>query len=214
MFELAGNGELGRARYLHFATHCAVDHRRPLQSALLLSCDALPDPLAQLHAGKPPFDGRLTAEEVLRSWQLDAELATLSACQSGLGKHEIGEGFVGFAQALLLAGSRSVCLSLWEADDMATALLMTRFYQNLLGERAGLKGPLGKAAALAEAKAWLRRLPRSEASPYLAKLSQGVVCGKERPLNPCVRETAAEKDAPPYAHPYYWAAFVLVGDPD
>ena len=42
--------------------------------------------------------------------------------------------------------------------DDATALLMVRFYQNLLGQRSGLEAPLGKAAALAEAKSWLRRL--------------------------------------------------------
>jgi CHAT domain-containing protein len=69
-------------------------------------------PGKQLEAGLPVFDGRLTAEEVLRSWHLDSELVTLSACQTALGKYERGEGFVGFAQALLLAGSRSVCLSL------------------------------------------------------------------------------------------------------
>jgi hypothetical protein len=44
-----------------------------------------------------------------------------------------GDGLLGFAQAFLAAGSRSVCLSLWTVDDTATALLMDRFYRNLLG---------------------------------------------------------------------------------
>jgi CHAT domain-containing protein len=140
---------------------------------------------------------------------------TLSACQSALGKYERGEGFVGFAQALLLAGSRSVCLSLWKVDDTATALLMQRFYQNLLGQRPGLKEPMGKAQALAEAKALLRELSRAEALQRAAQLSQGVTRGKGRKLKP-LEVTAADKDSQdrPYAHPYYWAAFVLLGQAD
>ena len=136
---LAAAGTLKTYRYLHLATHGAMNDRFPLQSALRLARDHLPDPAQQLAADKPLFDGRLTAAEVLRDWKLDAELVTLSACQSGLGKYERGEGYVGFAQALLLAGARSVCLSLWKVDDGATALLMGRFYQNLLGQRAGLQ---------------------------------------------------------------------------
>jgi CHAT domain-containing protein len=82
----------------------------------------------------------------------------LSACQTALGKYERGEGFVGFTQALLLSGARSVCVSLWKVDDTITALLMRRFYANLLGQREGLTKRLGKAEALAEAKRWLRDL--------------------------------------------------------
>src|SRR5262249_30638586 len=122
----------------------------------------------------------------------------------------------GFAQAALLTGSRSVCLSLWKVDDTATALLMERFYANLLGQREGLKGPLPRAEALAEAKAWLRALPRKEVVQRAAALGKGVERGKGRPalpLLPAPEETPTEKDAPPYAHPFYWAAFVLIGDP-
>jgi tetratricopeptide (TPR) repeat protein len=218
--ELAGQGALGTYRYLHLATHGEVDDAFPLRSAVILARDDLPDPDKQLEAGKPVYDGRLTAEEVLRRWNLHSELVTLSACQTALGKYEHGEGFVGFAQALLLAGSRAVCLSLWKVDDAATALLMTRFYQNLLGKRDGLKGPLGKAAALAEAKAWLRGLRRDEAVQQAARLTDGVERAKGRkrlPLLPGVPPAPAaveDKDSRPYAHPHYWAAFVLIGDPD
>jgi tetratricopeptide (TPR) repeat protein len=215
--ELAA-GELGGYRYIHLATHGEVDDAWPLRSAVILSRDALPDRQQQLLAGKPTYDGRLTAEKMLRSWHLKAELVTLSACQSGLGKYERGEGFVGFAQALILCGSRSVCLSLWKVDDAATALLMQRFYANLLGKRDGLKGPLPKAAALREAKEWLRNLSRAKALKVAAQVSQGVQRGKGRPkleLLPAVPEVApAAKEDRPYAHPYYWAAFVLIGDAD
>jgi tetratricopeptide (TPR) repeat protein len=213
--QLAASGELGKYRYLHLATHGEIDDAFPLRSALILSRDTLPDPQQQLQAGKPVYDGRLTAEEMLRSWNLNADLVTLSACQTGLGKYERGEGFVGFAQALILCGSRSVCLSLWKVDDAATALLMQRFYANLLGKREGLKAPLPKAAALREAKEWLRTLPRAEALRVAAAISSGVARGKGRPkgpLLPAVPEWTPEtKEDCPYAHPYYWAAFVLIG---
>ncbi len=222
LYELAKSGDLGKYRYLHLATHGTVDDRFALRSALILSRDHLPDPDKQLDAGLPVFDGRLTAEKVLRQWHLNADLVTLSACQTALGKYERGEGFVGFAQALILAGSRSVCLSLWKVDDTATALLMGRFYANLLGKREGLKGPMPKAEALAEAKAWLRGLTREEAAQRAAKMSDGVARGKRPKLPPATmpeaeakRKAKASVEADrPYAHPYYWAAFVLIGDPD
>jgi tetratricopeptide (TPR) repeat protein len=215
--QLASSGELGRYRYVHLATHGEVDDQRALRSAVILSRDTLPDPEKQLLAGKPVYDGRLTAEEMLRSWNLNTELVTLSACETALGKYEKGEGFVGFAQALLLCGSRSVCLSLWKVDDSATALLMQRFYANLLGKRDGLKRPMPKAAALREAKEWLRGLSREEALRVAAEVSKGVERGKGRPkgkLLPPLPERDPVKDDCPYAHPYYWAAFVLIGDAD
>jgi CHAT domain-containing protein len=138
---------------------------------------------------------------------LKAELVTLSACETALGREAGGEGFVGFTQALLMSGARSVCLSLWKVDDRATALLMRRFYTNLLGVRAGLAKPLPKAEALAEAKAWLRSLDVDEAGKELA----GIERGDPRPLSQPSGSAARTR---PYDHPYYWAAFVLVGDPN
>jgi tetratricopeptide (TPR) repeat protein len=218
LYELAKGPDLGTYRYIHLATHGVMDERFPLRSAVILARDHLPDPLRQLEAGLPAYDGRLTAEEVLRQWHLKSELVTLSACQTALGKYEKGEGFVGFAQALILAGSRSVCLSQWKVDDAATALLMQRFYQNLLGKRDGLPKPMGKAEALAEAKAWLRGLSRDEALRQAARLTQGLERGKGRPLLPLLPAVppapAEAAEGCPYAHPYYWAAFVLIGDPD
>jgi CHAT domain-containing protein len=219
--ELAQSGKLGQYRFIHLATHGEVNDTFPLRSAVILSRDQLPDEKKRtelLLSGQAIPDSRLTAEEVLRRWHLDCDLVTLSACQTALGKYEQGEGFVGFAQALVLAGSRSVCLSLWKVDDAATALLMQRFYQNLLGKRPGLKAPLPKAEALAEAKTWLRELSREEAVQRAAQLSQGVPRGKGRPLRllqltPPPAVGAAENDRP-FAHPYYWAAFVLIGQAD
>jgi CHAT domain-containing protein len=192
--------------YLHLATHGVLDPQHALDSALILSQDALPDQLAQVLAAKKAYDGRLTAGQILHTWKLDARLVTLSACQSGLGPYRGGEGYVGFAQALLLAGSRGVVLSQWQVDDNATALLMTRFYQNLLGKRPGLEKPLAKAEALTEAKAWLRGLKEDEVEQYLAELPRGTPRAR-----PTTRPAGAVH---PYGHPYYWAAFILIGDPN
>jgi CHAT domain-containing protein len=98
-------------------------------------------------------------------------------------------------------------------DDAATALFMMRFYENLLGKRPGLKAPLGRARALQEARQWLRGLTRSEAEALTAQLSQGQLRVTIRPLKPPA-PPAPEKEEHPYAHPYYWSAFVLLGDPD
>ncbi len=185
---------------------------------VILTQTSLPDPLEQVMNHKPVFDGRLTVREIQRNWDLKAELVTLSACETALGRHAGGEGFVGFTQALLMSGTRSVCLSLWKVDDTATALLMQRFYANLLGRRAGLSQPLPKSEALAEAKGWLRGLTRDEVAKLAARLSGGEArskgAEKRKEAGPGLNVTAGPGDDHPYAHPYYWAAFVLVGDPD
>jgi CHAT domain-containing protein/tetratricopeptide (TPR) repeat protein len=201
--ELRRKGSLKGYRYLHLATHGLIDTERPLASFLALADRDLPDPLKSVLAGSAAPTGRLTAGHVLESWELGAELVVLSACQTGLGKYERGEGFVGFAQAFLLAGARSLVLSQWSVDDEATALLMVRFYQNLLGKRDGLKGPMPKAEALQEARDWLRKLSAKEVRAEVARLPRGKA---EKPV-------PLRKEARPFAHPYYWAAFVLVGGP-
>jgi hypothetical protein len=88
-----------------------------------------------------------------------------------------------------------------------TALLMTRFYQNMLGKRPGLSKPMPKAAALGEAKRWLRGLTTKEADAAETELSQ-VSRGDVR------RRVDSPVAQHPFEHPHFWAAFVLVGDPD
>src|SRR5262249_18627506 len=141
------------------------------RTALLLA----PDPDRSADPAAFETDGEITAEQIARTWDLDADLVVLSACESALGQQAGGEGFLGFAQPLLAKGARSLVLSLWKVDDRATSLLMARFYQNLLGKRSDLSQPLPKAEALAEAKRWLRELSEGEVGPALEALPRGEV---------------------------------------
>jgi Flp pilus assembly protein TadD len=200
-------------RLLHFATHGKMDPVTAARSALLLARDQLPDPFEQARLGKKVYDGRLTVEAIRTTWELDADLVTLSACETALGPDGGGEGNLGFARVLLLKGARSLLLSLWKVDDTATALLMQRFYQNLLAQRPGLQGRLPKAEALREAQAWLRQLPAAERDRLAAQLGKAGPRGDIVPKKPVVPGAGGAAQTP-YAHPRYWAAFILIGDPE
>jgi tetratricopeptide (TPR) repeat protein len=204
---LASARELRRFAFIHLATHGVIDEATPQRSAVILTQTGLPDPLEQVLNHKPAYDGRLSVREIQHDWDLKAELVTLSACDTALGREAGGEGFVGFTQALLMSGARTVCLSLWKVDDTATALLMTRFYQNMLAKRPGLSKPMAKAEALCEAKQWLRRLTTSEADTAEARLPQASR-GAPRPRQ------GTPVPEHPYQHPHFWAAFILTGDAD
>ena len=110
--QMAASGSLGRFAYIHLATHGLIDDGVPQQSAVILTQTNLPNSLAQLLDGQPVYDGRLSVREIQRGWDLHADLVTLSACETALGRDAGGEGFVGFTQALLMSGrGASACHS-------------------------------------------------------------------------------------------------------
>jgi len=123
----ATSPELGRYRYVHFATHGYIDSERPGLSALVLSL---------VDKDGRPQDGFLRANEIY-NLSLPAELVVLSACQTGLGKEVRGEGLVGLTRGFMYAGAARVVVSLWNVNDRATSELMARFYTRMLkgGER-------------------------------------------------------------------------------
>ena len=173
---------------------------------------------AVLHQ-KPVFDGRLSVREIQHGWDLKAELVTLSACETALGRDAGGEGFVGFIQALLMSGARSVCLSLWKVDDTATSLLMQRFYANLLGRptRAHQRRcPRRRPSARRRSGCATGAVPTS--LDLTAEQSGGVERGKgtkaRQPAEVTATVPAGGDNDRPYAPPHFWAAFVLAGDPD
>lgn len=205
-------GKLTEFRYLHFATHGTGNRQSAFESALILSQF---DTRSSADRKSPVANSQLTAKEVLELWKLDADLVTLSACESAVGRYAQGEGILGFGQAFLLAGARCVCLSLWKVDDVATALLMVRFYENLLGKRPGDRA-MSKADALHEAKRWLQNLSKEEVAKLSGELHVGIDRGERGPIKAKVEPGPMReaKDADkPYAHPRFWAAFILIGDP-
>lgn len=116
------------SRYIHFAVHGLLDERFPLNSALVLT---IPDKPVE---GQD--NGLLQAWEIFEQVHLDADLVTLSACETGLGKEMGGEGLVGLTRAFQYAGAHSVVASLWSVSDESTAELMKRFYGYLKAGRA------------------------------------------------------------------------------
>jgi len=167
------------ADVVHLAVHGLVDERFPLESALVL---ALPPP-EELRSSPPDRtqdNGLLQAWEVLESMRIDADLVTLSACDTALGKEVAGEGILGLVRAFQYAGARTVLASLWPVGDESTVELMRRFY-------AGLRNGLPKDEALRQAQ---------------LALASG----------PIRADSGGEKVVTDATHPFFWAAFELVGD--
>ena len=146
---------------IHFACHGVVDDRLPLESALVLSLPSNP--------GMGEENGLLQAWEIFEQMRIDAELVTLSACDTALGQELAGEGMLGLVRAFQYAGARSVLASLWGVHDASTAELMAAFY-----------------------RAWKQGRTKDEA----LRGAQLELLGGEGLLG----------------HPFYWAAFELIGD--
>jgi CHAT domain-containing protein len=151
----------GEFRVLHLATHGYFNEASPLLSGLELEADR-------------NDDGMLRVHEIL-DLPLQADLVTLSACDTALGSGyftelPVGDEFVGLNRAFLAAGSASVMATLWQVDDRASVSLMKQFYGRLIESGDDRNA----ASALALAQRALRRSPQ-------------------------------------LGHPYYWAAYVIVG---
>jgi CHAT domain-containing protein len=140
------NQTLSEFRVIHLATHASSDPQYPDRAALVLGI-----------APHTADDGLLQVREIMRL-PLQAELVTLSACDTNVGTAEGEAGMVSLEQAFLIAGASGVVASLWNVEDNSTTVLMKAFYTHLAQHE-------DKALALAHAKRDL--LERyGEASPY------------------------------------------------
>jgi CHAT domain-containing protein len=148
--------EAGRHRLLHFAAHGLLNDASPLYSQLVL---ARPAP------GEAE-DGLLEAWEIMEL-ELNADVAVLSACESGRGRLGRGEGLIGLSWAFSVAGCPTTVVSQWKVDSRSTSKLMLEFHGRLAE---------GRSAADALRTAALR--------------------------------VKADRR---YAHPFYWAGFIVVG---
>lgn len=110
--------ELGAGfEILHFASHGVFEPDAPLDSGLLLA------------KGNEP-DGRLTVSDLYKM-RFDADLVTLSACETALGKVANGDDVVGLTRGFFYAGARTIVASLWEIADVPTEKLILAFYRDL-----------------------------------------------------------------------------------
>lgn len=166
------------ASLLHVASHGYLDREFPLDSGLVMT----PSP-----GGGEGDNGLLQAWEVFEQVQLNTDLVTLSACETGLGEVLQGEGLIGLTRAFQYAGARSILASLWRVSDQSTAELMEHFY-------VGLAKGVPKDAALRNAQLALLR---------------GT---KIAPQDSALRGVGGLVESTHVKHPFYWAAFELIGD--
>lgn len=128
--EVAISERMENARFLHFATHGLLETESAYNQSFLS---------ALAFAPSPGEDGFLTVKETARM-DLKAELAVLSACDTGRGR-VTGDGVIGLTRGYITAGVPTVVVSLWPVNDQATAILMGNYYEAMMrGE--------GKAQAL------------------------------------------------------------------
>jgi CHAT domain-containing protein len=175
---LRRDGRMSEFSVLHFATHALVDDAIPERSAIALA----PSGPGGSRSDPDAASGLLRADEVLARWRLRAGLVVLSSCQTAGGRFTWSAQSLGLAQSFLAAGARSLLLSPWKVDDLATRALMDEFSSRLGGSLAGSSHALRPGEALREARL-------------------------------AIRDFRAPDGSRPFAHPAYWAAFILVGDP-
>ena len=175
-------------RWLHFAGHAVYNPHDPLDSVL------------RLGAGDA-----LSARTIIDELDLRAELVTLSACTSGLSHVVPGDELLGLQRAFLYAGAPTVVCTLWEAHDLVALLVMERFYTDLRQGRPA-------AAALRDAQVAVREMTGRAVAATIDRWRA------EDPLYPAAlgelpAVSADEYDANPFADPFYWAPFMLIGRP-
>ncbi len=148
---------------LHLATHAIVDDLNPMNSRLIFSQE-----------GDSIEDGNLFVWE-LYNMNLNADMAVLSACNTGYGQIQQGEGVMSLGRAFSYAGCKSIVMSLWPAHDGATTEIMNGLY-------AGLSQGMNKHEAIRKAKLdFLENNNELMAHPFY--WSSFVVQGSAEPIN-------------------------------
>lgn len=104
---------------IHLAMHGLLDKKNPILSSLAFT-----------ENGDSLNDNFLQAYEI-SNMELNADLVVLSACETGYGKFQQGEGVISLARSFMYAGVPALVVSLWAVNDASTSQLMQNFYTNL-----------------------------------------------------------------------------------
>ena len=138
--------DAGRYGILHFATHGSLNEASPMYSHLVLS---------QTEAGADE-DGLLETWEIM-NLDLKARLVVLSACETARGKVTAGEGVIGLAWAVFVAGCPATVVSQWKVDSASTTELMLEFHRGLHAPNQHAAADVSTARALQQAALKLLR---------------------------------------------------------
>lgn len=151
---------------VHFGTHTEINNLSPMMSRLILN--------PAYNDSTDENDGYLHAYEIY-NLQLGAELAVLTACETGIGKQENGEGVMSLAHSFAYAGCPSVVMSVWQIDEKTSAEIIEHFYDNL-------SSGMPKNEALREAKLlYMKEHPGELSAPYY--WAGMVLLGDTQPIN-------------------------------
>lgn len=177
--------ESKNAEFIHFSCHGAFKVAEPDNPFKM-----------KLSLGRE----ELTLSHVLGLDLQHARCVVLSACETGMTNYkDTADEYVGLPAGFLVAGAIAVIGSLWRVDDLATLLLMEKFYQNMLCNETS------PPTALQQAQQWLRRLSAKGVAQHLKNLVDN---GLYKDL---AERYQLDSDQPPFAHPHFWAAFHVVG---
>ena len=191
----------------HFACHGYFDFEFPLKSALILAGTRVEGNAVD---GEQDFvesvDGAIALEKCLTLggiFELDltqCRLVTLSACETGLTDfRSLTDEYIGLPSGFLYAGSPSVVSSLWAVNDISTALLMIKFYENLQENRS-------VAVALNWAQRWVRDSTGDELQQWMKE--KPLLMGRTLRIQLQRRFRQEER---PFRDPLYWAGFWAIG---
>ncbi|NET68504.1 MAG: CHAT domain-containing protein [Moorea sp. SIO1G6] len=192
------NENLTTAHCCHFSCHGYFNPKSPLESALVLA----ERKTKQIVQDKTTEDGFLTLGEIFALKLEQCRLVTLSACETGLiDFSNSSDEYIGLPSGFLVAGSPAVVSSLWTVNDLSTALLMIKFYDNLLNYHMSL------AVALNQAQLWLRDSSKEELEEYIDNLPATFV---QKYVSKAMLHNFDNSDKP-FNSPFYWAAFCGIG---
>ncbi len=201
--EILGNAPItgSQANKTIDATKQAVISNLPGKDIIHFSCHASFNAEEALNSSVKLSIGELISARDFFGLDLSAKLVSLSACESARSQEKPGDEMIGLVRSILFAGSCSVLASLWSVDDLATYIMTTEFYRNLISEG------MDEHSALRSAQIRLMNLTAGDLQGVFNSLSH-----KEytipREYGKLVSVPASEKI---FDHIFYWAPFIAIG---